>query len=436
MGPLDRLTYEALVGSISKQAIGTLAPWVFGWRLDRSSPSRSDFVPNGEEWKRLQAHLFELSKVVTCGLRTDLTSFFASISVPRLVESFDQLRITGPAAERIGAMLTQWDGTPLRQGLPQRSTASAVLANMYLARFDLVLQGHVESMSGAESSQPMASRWMDDVWVLAFNEARLRSIQIQLTYAARDLGLELHMGKTEVLEGHSLVEELGRLHMSGVDYALMGDRPDFAPLNRVLEEALHNPAEAERSLVRFIMVRLRRSQRQADIRRFIDVAPHMPHAADHLSRAFRDAGHWNDLEDWFLDYCRGSWGMFPWSQAQLALMFPAKMKASDSLVDLLAEWIRPGAPIDQMAVAVQRLSKWAPRVLTDLIDAHATTANHPFERRLLGLASAELRMGTSRVRSYLSSYPELAASDAMIRNQGAAALRVADDFDVGDADSG
>jgi Reverse transcriptase (RNA-dependent DNA polymerase) len=436
MGPLDRITYEALVGAVSKLAIGPLPPWVFGWRLDRNSPTRADFVRNGAEWQTLQDHLFELSKIVTHGLRTDLTSFFASVTVPRISESFDQLRITGPVAERIEALLTHWDGTPHRQGLPQRSTASAVLANMYLASFDRVLQRHIELMSrSAESSRPMASRWMDDVWVLAFNEATLRSVQIQLIYAARDLGLELHMGKTEVLEGDNLVEALGRLHMSGVDHALMGDRPDFAPLNKVFEEALCRPSSTERSLVRFITVRLRRKKRWEDIRRLIDIAPHMPHAADHLGRAFRDAGIWKDLEEWFLDYCRGPWSMFPWSQAQLAMMFPTRMRASNDLIEMLAGWISPGAPADRMAVAIQRLSRWAPGALTDLIDTHVSTANHPFERRLLGLACAGLRMGTSKVRSYLSSYPELAASDAMMRNEGAASLKIVNDFDMSDTDS-
>jgi hypothetical protein len=85
------------------------------------------------------------------------------------------------------------------------------------------------------------------------------------------------MGKTEVLEGLSLVEALGRLHMSGVDYALMGDRPDFAPLNKIFEEALRRPSSTERSLVRFITVRLRRKKRREDIRKLIDVAP--SHAA-------------------------------------------------------------------------------------------------------------------------------------------------------------
>lgn len=431
MGPLDRLAYQALVESVSEAAIGDLSSWVYGWRLARKNPSKGKFAYNGTEWQDLQAHLFQLSSIATYGLQTDLTSFFGSIPIPRLIESLEMKATGGLVFERLTSLLQQWDDTPLRSGLPQRSTASAVLANMYLHPFDRILREHCQNIGPTPGGPPMASRWMDDVWALGFTESNLRSIQVQLIHAARDLGLELHMGKTAVLEGAELVRALGKLHMSGVDYALRGDAPDFTPLHAVLEEILANPFAADRSLVRFLTVRLRRGQQTDSIQRLIDVAPQMPHAADHLARAFRDAGLWKGLENWFLEYCNGPWAIFPWAQAQLATMFPSTLRPSQEFIEMLARWVEPGVPIDRMAVAIQRLSKWAPDTLADLLDANVASANHPFERRLLGLASASLGLGDSRIRAYLTSYPELSATAALVRTRGKASLAIVRDFDQG-----
>ena len=435
MGPLDRLGYQAMVDVVSRRTIGHLAPWVYGWRLSRSGKANGDYARQSTEWEALQGHHIEVSKVATFGLKTDLTSFFASIPVEEVCE---QLQAAAPG--RISAALTEWlnawSNTPRRSGLPQRSGPSAVLANMYIRPFDEIIAAHVERVAaaGVDGAPLHASRWMDDVWVLGGDEAPLRRVQVALSEAARELGLELNSGKTAVLTGARLIEELGRLSMSGVDYALHSKDTDWLPFGDVLEQVVAEPEKADRSIVRFLTTRLRDqrlpiAERRRRLRELLAVEDQLPHAADHLSRACRDLGLSPDRRDWFVEYCRGDWGLFSWSQAQWLTSFSTRLKPTEPMVALLMEWVGPGMPVDRMAVAVHRLAVWAPDNLRDAVSTFVDGANHPFERRVLGLAAVTLGLSRKLVTAYLDAYGELTATLDFVRHRNYAPIPAAKDFD-------
>lgn len=434
LGPLDRLGYQALVDVISGRAIGHLQGWVYGWRLSRRASEAGDYARQSTEWERLQAHHVELSKVAKFGLKTDLTSFFASIPLSDVCERL-QSEAPGKISATVTEWLTAWSSTPRRSGLPQRSGPSAVLANMYIQPIDGVISAYVTDIRGGGPDAPaLASRWMDDIWLLGDEEAPLRRVQLELSEAARNLGLELNSGKTAVLTGSELIEELGRLSMSGVDYALHSRESDWLPFGDVLGHVTAKPERADRSIVRFLTTRLRDkrlpiAERRRKLRELLEVAEHLPHAADHLSRASRDLGFSPDRRDWFVQYCQSDWGIFSWSQAQWLTGFSTRLKPTQAMVALLMEWIGPGMPVDRMAVAVHRLSAWAPDDLRDTVSSLADGANHPFERRVLGLAAVTLGLSRRLVTSYLDAYEELGATMEMVRHRDYAPIPPAKDFD-------
>src|SRR5262249_33276688 len=158
----------------SKSTIGGLDRWVFGWRLPRKEPKSGRYSPNSTEWQLYRSTLSWLVTINEVGLKTDIVSCFASLPVPRVIEDLERESGSGEVTARLVDMLASFDGIPGRRGLPQRSKASAALANMYLQRIDRVLREH--ERPSAEGlllllSPGGVTRWMDDMWVFASDEA-------------------------------------------------------------------------------------------------------------------------------------------------------------------------------------------------------------------------------------------------------------------------
>ena len=107
-------------------------------------------------------------------------------------------------------------------GLPQRSWASSVLANMYLMALDEVLDAHAESVTlwPAEGERRSWVRWMDDIWLFGSDAGRLRQAQLQIESSLRSLQLHMNTGKTQLLEGDDVAVEALRVEHSAVDGAL------------------------------------------------------------------------------------------------------------------------------------------------------------------------------------------------------------------------
>jgi hypothetical protein len=208
MDPLDRLAYQAIIDRFSVDLIRALPSWVYNSRLSRRTPTAGEFV-NEREWALYRARLKGLVVRYHLLLTTDVVSFFASISIERLCERIEQRTGGGMIADRLLSMLRGWDGIPTRPGLPQRFLASSVLANMYLAPVDDVMQSYGRSRRGRPYR---LARWMDDMWLFGNNEARLRKAQVELADAMRSIGLNMNVSKTNVFEGDDARREVQRQH--------------------------------------------------------------------------------------------------------------------------------------------------------------------------------------------------------------------------------
>src|SRR5450759_2270752 len=205
----ERLTYQALVDQASLKLIGQLSPNVFGWRLPPVAPTAGIYSHNNNQWDGYRRHMLLLAGLHGVALRTDLVSCFASVPIDSLQESIHDHCGSNSVTKSLCDLVQNFSSVPNRSGLPQRSLASSVLANMYLMPLDDVLRHHSRPLPvriGSKVSYHCCARWMDDMWLFGNDPAVARRAQVSLQDAAQSIGLHLNYAKTDVLEGDEVLE--------------------------------------------------------------------------------------------------------------------------------------------------------------------------------------------------------------------------------------
>ncbi len=434
--PLDRLILQGLCDFQSMKLAGELRPWVYGWRLPRKDAKRGEYSGNGDEWKMYRGHLHRLVSEMPLALRTDIVSCFASIPIDRVSEDIERNAGRNDITARLIDMLQLYDRVPGRSGIPQRSFASCIIANMYLSRLDPILQSYSDSEESGPMSLwaklagggPFITRWMDDIWAFGWDEGRLRALQFDLQNEARDIGLELHAAKTEVMADDRLASEALKVEHSAVDAALDLKPPNPVPLEELLDKLLEDPINADRTSIKFATTRMRRRKVGSRLIRLVENANRMPQGADHLARTFRDFQLWEDLQDWFLEYESSDWAKINWAVSQLGTMFPTRGVSSSQLKDRFLEILAGRPPLPMLALTAQRLASWAPDHARDCLRALSERADHPLERRLVALASLAVREDRIRVRRLLSEYEENRVTLAAIEARDFRPFDIVPDF--------
>lgn len=432
LDPIDRVCYQALVDHLSPRLIGEQPNWVYGWRLPPGDGLvAGHYARNDYQWANFRSQLAGLTGLFDHGLKTDVVSFFANVDIERLSESIFRRSGSGKVPNRLVDYLYGWDRVPTRPGLPQRSSASAVLANMYLQPVDDVLRAH-----GAVDGQwrklfapnGAACRWMDDIWLFGANAGVLRGAQLDIQAGLRDLGLEMNFAKTDVLEGEELVEDALQLEHSAVDAGLSGDQLDESPLNELLDALLACPEHASRTSIRFAATRMREHKKTGRLSELVDSAHRMPHGADHLARLFRETEAWRDLPGWYLDYTKTDWARLEWPVALLATMFPSSERVS-SLCDHFGHLVASGsASLPLLSVAIQRLAAWDAAKARQAAQEASRTSDHPLARRSLALASIGAGQERHVVRKLLGEFEENAQTLAMLEATNWTAPKLVADF--------
>ena len=435
LDPLDRLVYQALVDRLSVDLIGGLQRWAYGWRLPPRDPQPGIYARNKEQWEAFRAHLQTLAAFHESALTTDVVSFFMSIPSDPLIEQVLGLVANRPA-QRLVDMVGAWYRRTGR-GLPQRSAASAVLAHLYLRPLDDVLQRYNEMPSGflrAWVPEGRTLRWMDDMWVFGESRLDLREIQVAIQGSLRQLGLEMNVGKTTILEGDDMAAAVFELEHSAVDQGIHQDEVDEEPLDSLIDKLIAEPEVAERTSIRFAATRMRDETLFKRVPDLIGVADRMPQGADHLARLFRDSEHWRDLQQWYVDYARRWRARLPWSVGQFGTMFPSGAKVEPHVVDSFGEALStPGAPLPVLSVAAQRIAAWRPEEARLVLREAARLESHPLATRSLALAALHAGEVRNLVRRLLRQHEENAAILAMLEqsNFDKRSVRVSKDFSGG-----
>ncbi|PZS34625.1 MAG: hypothetical protein DLM59_04410 [Pseudonocardiales bacterium] len=405
---VDRLMYQSLIDSISLPLIGGLPADVYGWRLAPVAPTRARYQSNKIQWDSYRGRLRELASVNSVALKSDIVSFFASVTTDVLSECIQDRVSPGVIADRLISFL-EGSQRPTRSGLPQRSLASAILANVVLGPLDDVLLGYrLDAFKGTffESLGPGFTRWMDDIWLFLDDPAKARQAQRDLQHAAHTIGLHLNSAKTDLLEGDRVAEEALLIEHSAIDEAIEDDG-DFGKLEEMIDRILDDPDHIGRTTVKFVVSRLLKHKTNYKTDELLAVAHRMPHVADSLARLFKARMTSGLLQDWFLEYCDSDWSSFPWAIAQYSRMFASGTIPRRATREFFMERLSDAnTELPLLAVAVQRLARWDAPQCRSLASDALRRADNPQPRRVLALGALCARATRRSVRLWLGAEPE------------------------------
>ncbi|MDF9875263.1 RNA-directed DNA polymerase [Cellulosimicrobium cellulans] len=410
---LDRLAYQALVDRISVEAIGALPRNVYGWRLPPADPERGVYSKNSLQWDVYRSHLESAAYQFDVALVSDIVSFFASIPVPLLQERIEQIAKKGKATSRLLGMLEGFDRNAHRTGIPQRSFASAVLANMYVSSLDDVLEGHSSSIMelvvrGTKRANPRTSwtRWMDDIWLFGDDGASMRSAQLELQSTARSLGLHANSAKTRLLEGPEVWERAMQIEHSAIDEAL-DSKADEGPLEELVDRLFEEPAVAGRTSLKFAVNRMLKHGSSYRVIDMLDACVEMPHGADILGPLFRENFVQASLQDWLVEHSRSEWAAFEWSTAHYLRMISPDTKPGKNMIGLVESLVSdPGTSAPLLAMAAHRLARWDPDKLRGAARASMPNCHQPLSRRILAFCALASNEARTVVRDWLKQEEE------------------------------
>jgi hypothetical protein len=428
----DRLMYQALVDRMSLELIGDLSRFAYGWRLPAKNPKRAAYARNGHQWDSYRGHLSFLVNWYSVGLRTDLVSFFASLPIDSVQGAVQDCTPKGDIADRLCSFLGGFDEKPGRSGLPQRSFASAAIANMYLKPLDDVLTHHSDAVNiriGPHRLESLSwARWMDDMWLFGDDPAAARRAQMDLQSVAQDNGMNLNYSKTEVLDGADLDKAALQIEHSAVDDAIASSA-DFTPLEELVDRLLDERERASRTTVRFVAKRMRDHKHPYRSDDIMELAARMPHVADTWARLMQENFKRGELQDWFLDYTAGGWATHDWAISQFARMLPSSRPPRQAVREYFADAVRDSnTTIAMLSVAAQRLCAWDRAEGRDACRDAMKRAGTPHARRALALSALGVGERRATVRKWLDSDKENYATLRMLDDRSFVSPKVSPYF--------
>ncbi|WP_458112126.1 RNA-directed DNA polymerase [Arthrobacter sp. R1-13] len=405
--PRSRLVYSAATGGLVGTLHKDLPDWVFGWRQ-----RDGEIPPSSEEWSAYGRSVDDVAEN-SYSLQTDITSFFSSINVETLISTLSNSFGRNASVGLISEVLRTHNGMMSRSGLPQRSSASAFLAQVAVGPID-------DEISTALRNKLVfsARRWMDDISVEG-SEDELYALSQRIQAKARQAGLEINAAKTH-LSTHR--EGLDRFKLEAIrsirvpevvamraaeydsepEFAFESDPSELVALERKL---LDSPLAVPRTVGRAVLRSLRDNFLFENVGEWIENAHYFPHLADALSRYFAGArtypGVSTGLESWFPKFEKSNWGKLDWVTAQYALAFAAD-DLPDAVLKVLRQWLSETSNVQKVAVAIQRLSLADPNYVRSTVSARADQIADPQLLRLFALGMVAANADRNTVESILN----------------------------------
>jgi len=421
LNPVDRLVYQALVDTLSVDIAGELSPNAFGWRLPARTPKKGQYSQNKRQWEGYRGHLILLSTLYPVALKTDIVSCFASMPLDVIQAELESRTPSNHPSKRLLEFLGAFDSAPHRSGLPQRSIASALIANMVMMTLDGVLEHHATALPKIMKrgvQYHSFARWMDDMWLFVRDAGRARRAQIELQQAVESVGLNLNAAKTEVLEDGKALEETQEIEHSAVDSALSLKVSDHAPLEELIDRIIDSPEKTSRTTIKFAASRMQEHNSRHRIQELLEASKRMPHATDAFFPLFRDVFVSEGLQDWFLDYAKSDWAGFQWSISYYARMFGKDTEPRRELVEYFEVLVEnPSTSLPLLAVAVQRLVEWNPNTARAVIRAAVRKTSNAHAIRILVLAALNAREPGKTAKAWLDPHESNRATLEMLAAQ-------------------
>lgn len=434
------LLYLASIAAAAPKLHEDLPRWVHGWRIR----NKDTIAHNSNEWRQY-LNEFNLDGSKEWVLKTDITSFFASVDVERVATLLsDKLGKSAPATVA-RSILHAHDTLSSHSGLPQRSYGSAIIANSLLRPVDDLIGRCIE-----KGQISKAVRWMDDIYLFG-DEGTLFALNLELHQRMRQLGLELNASKSGLLPVKELAREFELEKVEEIETPPIAvDAPSGMAIavqldtSRVLdleERILAEPQIWSRHVVRLVLRGLKENYEFDKAEQWLSIVAQLPHHADSIGRYLRDAANfpfsdfeWPRLESWFDDFVASPWASLSWVQAQAALTFDSTLAASQVLKARLTEWLERSNDIQLIAIAIQRLGTVDPGLVRDIVRGRVDSVTSPLMLRNFALGLMAVNEERTLVRKILGRDPRNILLTSMFESKGYRALTVASDFDHADED--
>lgn len=130
-------------------------------------------------------------------LNCDIKNFFGSINRNMVFVMLKNLNCDDVTANKLSEFST------LNDCLPQGSPCSPILSNLYLEKFDVLMNQY------AEENEMLYSRYVDDITFSSKNEINVNSTLKKVNFELKRLNLRLNYKKTRVLSSKNFLEVTG-----------------------------------------------------------------------------------------------------------------------------------------------------------------------------------------------------------------------------------
>lgn len=435
-----RLAYAAAAFGLAPQLHANLPSWVYGWRARSGEYSFS----NGPEWalyKQSQAAIGDAEHAA----QTDITSFFASINTGLLLARIVEITGENVSTEILRVVFETHNRLKGRSGIPQRSSASAMLAQVGLQGVDDLIESRLQ-----DRRIDAARRWMDDI---SFEgpEHECYELLLKLQEHGRQVGLEMNSLKTLLTSGEESAERLrieaqGLIRLPVTTAIIETDYEDFettyidaSSLLEAEQQVLANPQRSPRSKVGIVLKSLVKYEQFDRALDWMKAAHYLPHAADKLSRYLAHAdsewlGHLG-LAKWFADGQDTSWPHLDWVSAQHALAVSSE-DVDERVAAVLESWLREARNIQKVAVAVQRLAVRSPAKYRVVVSDRIDGVHDPLIIRLFALGMHMAGAPVADTRAALQRFPNNQLTLRYLDANDWKLPAVANDFDRAPAGDG
>jgi hypothetical protein len=266
----DRLTYEAIVAEIVATVDVLVPDNVYSYRANRS---QIHSVDDWLEWRNQARKILDANPRLAMA-KTDVASFYENIDIDILKLDLAQAGIREPLLVQLHYFLQRFEQQSRAWGLPQGSSASGALSNVYLLPYD----EHIRQ-SGVQHV-----RYSDDTYIFGYSWEQLRSVLTGANQALRARRLTIAARKTEIFDRHGSISHLDDSSRDRISYLYYRGVPQAKKLlSELFIEATGQGPAGERD-VKFSLTRFKRRRDATAVHWALANLKELHHLSDQILR--------------------------------------------------------------------------------------------------------------------------------------------------------
>ncbi|WP_405404103.1 reverse transcriptase domain-containing protein [Streptomyces sp. NBC_01104] len=369
----DRLTYESIVAQVASITDGLLSDNVYSYRTARS---QIHSVEDWLEWRDQARKILESNPLLTMA-RTDVASFYEHIDIEILKLDLARAGIGDPLLTQLYNFLQRFQQQSHAWGLPQGSSASGALSNVYLLPYD----EHIRQ-SGVQHV-----RYSDDTYIFGHDWEQLRSVLSGANQALRARRLTIASKKTEILDRAASLNHLDDSYHDQITYFYYRGSPHAKKLLRELFNKATERGPAGERDIKFSLTRFRRKRDATAVQWALRSLKDLHHISDQILRYVENMPKYredmsNALESMVLDFNLADYSYLERNVLHSALRKQIRSKViKDYAWNLLRDKNRPNYPREFAARYIGRFSEMADGPLLRM--QYEAEGSEPVQRAIL-----------------------------------------------------